>query len=93
MVLERFAHLWYLDPTEVRDPRLLAEYSRLLSPEEGQRQARFRFAKDRHTDLVSRALVRATLSRYSEVDPVDWVFHRNKTGRPEVVAPPQRPFP
>jgi 4'-phosphopantetheinyl transferase len=88
MLQDRFAHLWHLDPTEIRDPRLLAEYSRLLSPEESSRQARFVFAKDRHTDLVSRALVRATLSRYTGIDPRDWVFHRNEAGRPEVVGPP-----
>ena len=92
MAQNRFAHLWYLDSTKVRDPRLLAEYTRLLSPKESQRQARFVFAKDRHTDLVSRTLVRATLSRYTGIDPGDWVFHRNEQDAPSFEPATERPL-
>ena len=39
--------LWIVDPEEITDPALLAEYDRLLSPEERARNGRFAFERDR----------------------------------------------
>jgi len=79
-------HLWYVRPDQVTDPDLLARYAAMLSPEEAARQRRFMFAKDRHTYLVARALVRTVLSRYAEASPEAWVFGVNEYGKPYVAG-------
>jgi 4'-phosphopantetheinyl transferase len=79
-------HLWLAYPDEIKDPRLLAEYWRLLSGEELQRQQRFYFERDRHRYLVTRAMVRTVLSRYAGVAPRDWEFVVNAYGRPSIAA-------
>lgn len=80
-------HLWYVFYDDLRDPALLARYSALMSPEERARNERFVFAKDRHQHLVTRALVRTTLSRYAPVAAADWQFAANSYGRPEITGP------
>ncbi len=75
--------VWLTRPAELTDPALLGTYERLLTPDERARRDRFRFERDRHTFLVSRALVRATLSRYASVAPGDWRFVTSGHGRPE----------
>lgn len=77
-------HVWLAFPAEIRDAAGLARYRELLSEEEVQRQARLRLAGDRSRDLVTRALLRTTLSRYAQVRPADWRFVRNAQGRPEI---------
>jgi 4'-phosphopantetheinyl transferase len=84
---EREAHLWIVRPESVRDPRLIAAYDTVLSDDERAKRDRYRFEKDRHTCLVSRALVRGTLSRYAGVAPAAFRFETNHYGRPEIVAP------
>lgn len=68
------------------DGATLEAYDRLLTPDERAKTRRFRFARDRHDCLVTRALVRTTLSRYAEVDPAAWRFEKNQYGRPHLVA-------
>jgi 4'-phosphopantetheinyl transferase len=85
------AHLWYVFSEEIRDPDLLAAYHGLMSPEEAARQARFVFPKGRHEQLVTRALVRTTLSLYAPVDPRAWTFARNEHGCPSIAGPPGAP--
>lgn len=70
------------------DRATLAAYDALLTTEERAKQRRFRFAIDRHDCLVTRALVRTTLSRYAPVDPAAWRFELNQYGRPHL-APGQ----
>ena len=48
---------------------------------------RFRFEKDQHSCLVTRALVRTVLSKYTDVTPVAWRFVTNEYGRPEIDEP------
>jgi 4'-phosphopantetheinyl transferase len=76
--------LWFAFYAEIRDARLLAEYTRLLTEEERAQQQRFYFEKDRHRYLVTRALVRTVLSKYAPVAAPDWVFSKNDHGRPEI---------
>lgn len=64
------------------------QYLPLLSPEEHKRMARFVFERDRVRFLLTRALVRTTLSRYSPVAPADWHFIANAHGRPEILDRP-----
>ncbi|MCC6553463.1 MAG: 4'-phosphopantetheinyl transferase superfamily protein [Polyangiaceae bacterium] len=87
----REAHLWYVRSDEVHDPALLAEYHALMTPEEAEKQARFYFPEGRHEYLLTRALVRSTLSRYAAVDPRDWTFERNEHGCPSVSGPAGAP--
>lgn len=66
----------------------LATYDALLSDEERQRMARFVFERDRRRFLLTRALVRTTLSRYCAIPSADWRFIANVHGRPEILDRP-----
>jgi 4'-phosphopantetheinyl transferase len=79
-------HLWFAFPNEIQDTELLSAYKKLMTPEEQAQQLRFHFAKHRHQYLVTRALVRTTLSRYIEMDSRHWRFSKNAYGRPEIIA-------
>lgn len=85
--LEQQVHVWLTVPEEITDPGTLSEYHTLLSEEERERQQRFHFEKDRHSFLVSHALVRKVLSMYVAVDPSDWQFVAGEFGRPEIAGP------
>ena len=66
---------------------LQCAYLRLLSEEERARWARFVAPDARIQYLVSRVLVRTTLSRYAEVSEHAWQFEANRYGRPYVSQP------
>ncbi|HYE87464.1 MAG TPA: 4'-phosphopantetheinyl transferase superfamily protein, partial [Vicinamibacterales bacterium] len=66
----------------------LDAYRRLLSADEHERMARFVFDRDRRAFLLTRALVRTTLSRYAAIAPADWRFIANVHGRPEILERP-----
>ena len=66
----------------------LDAYRTLLTPDEHERMARFVFDRDRRAFLLTRALVRTTLSRYAPVKPADWRFVANVHGRPEILDRP-----
>ena len=83
----RQAHLWLARPERFTDPAELARYRAMLTDDEREKTDRFRFARDRHTCLITRALVRTTLSRYEDVPPERWRFRTNDHGRPDVSAP------
>jgi 4'-phosphopantetheinyl transferase len=69
---------------ELSDERLLSQLRQLLTDAEREQEPRFYFADDRKRYLVTRALVRTVLSRYAAVAPADWVFAKNRYGRPEI---------
>jgi 4'-phosphopantetheinyl transferase len=50
--------------------------------------AKVSLCRHRHQYLVSRALVRTTLSRYLQGYPKDWQYQKNKYGRPELIRQP-----
>ena len=81
-------HLWLARCDDIVDPVLLARYSQLMSEAEIERQQRYRFERDRHRDLIARALVRTTLSRYAAIPATEWRFHKGGHGKPEIEAPP-----
>ena len=66
----------------------LDAYRALLSEEEHARMARLVFDRDRRAFLLTRALVRTTLSRYAAISPADWQFIANVHGRPEILDRP-----
>ncbi len=76
--------LWLVHYREISDINLLESLRQLLSAEERQRGARFLHAEDRHRFLLTRSLVRTTLSRYAPVAPQDWIFTANEHGRPAI---------
>ena len=81
------AHLWWTRPSAFTDVSELTRYRALLSDDEREKTDRYRFARDRHTCLVTRTLVRVTLSRYCDVAPAQWRFRAGAYGRPEIVGP------
>ena len=86
-------HLWVTRPAEAGNPDLLGSYYGLLNPAERAKHDRYRFEKRRHASLVTRALVRTTLSHYCpEIAPSQWAFGEVSNGRPEIIAG-QAPLP
>lgn len=85
--LEHEAHVWLTVPEEITDVGKLADYTSLLSADERERHQRFHFERDRHSYLVSHALVRTMLSTYVDVNPADWRFSAGEQGRPEIAGP------
>jgi 4'-phosphopantetheinyl transferase len=78
-------HVWYADPFSVPydDPRLLS----LLSEPERERHARRSLEKPRREYLMTRALVRQTLSLYVDAPPSAWTFTAGEHGKPSVASP------
>jgi len=80
-------HVWYVLTDEVADPALLAAYERLLRGDELARHRRLMIDRVRHEHLLTRALARTCLSRYTQVPPEAWAFEVNRWGRPEIADP------
>jgi 4'-phosphopantetheinyl transferase len=78
-------HLWLTTPERVIESGVIGFYDALMTAEERARQQRFHFEKDRRDCLITRALVRTTLSRYAPVPPAAWVFGQNQHGRPHLM--------
>jgi 4'-phosphopantetheinyl transferase len=76
------AHLWFIFPDKVADAGVLSSFYEILSDEEQLQQQRFVFEYDRHRYLVAHAFVRLCLSRYADVKPDQWVFQKNRYGKP-----------
>ena len=92
-------HLWTTEPqsivdgsTEIIDGEmshcaLLKQYQGLLTPDESMKQQRYKFAKDRHDALITRAFIRDLLSYYADVQPSDWRFEKGEKDKPEIANP------
>ncbi|PQQ19073.1 hypothetical protein Pyn_00584 [Prunus yedoensis var. nudiflora] len=80
------SHLWYVLPEEVKSESLLNRYSELLSPSEKDNVLGIRGEELKKRALLARALVRTTISRYTNhrVDPRSLKFKKNNHGKPEV---------
>jgi 4'-phosphopantetheinyl transferase len=77
-------HVHYVLADAIDDRDLLAAYEALLAPHERARRDRYMFEHSRREYLLTRALVRTTLSRYASPAPADWTFRENAWGRPEI---------
>ena len=82
--------LRWVFPEEIRDHSLFESYRQLLTEDERRRELRFRFEVDRRRYLVTRALVRTTLSRYVAIKPEAWLFSTNRYGRPQILNSDRR---
>jgi 4'-phosphopantetheinyl transferase len=76
--------LWCAFCARIGEESLLSRYRALLSASEQEQAGKFHFARDGHRYLVTRALVRTTLSRYAPIDPADWRFETTRYGRPYI---------
>ncbi|MES2741955.1 MAG: 4'-phosphopantetheinyl transferase superfamily protein [Pseudomonadota bacterium] len=82
-------HLWIARDDAIVEPTLLDRYRGWLTAQESERMARFMFHKNRHQYLITRALLRATLSLYApSLAPARWTFASNEWGKPSIIAPP-----
>ena len=81
-------HLRFVLTNEINlnDTAQLSAYQELMTKEELAKAERFHFEKDRHQHIITRALVRTTLSHYADINPADWRFSKNKYGRPEILG-------
>ncbi|MGY2288354.1 4'-phosphopantetheinyl transferase family protein [Pseudomonas sp. SDO528_S397] len=85
-------HVWSARDQRIDDRALLALYHTWLCAEEVERMGRFVFERHRHQYLVTRALLRSTLSHYVPgVTPGQWRFTTNAWGKPCVVGPQVAP--
>lgn len=72
---------------ELPEEALLDRFGPLLNAEERDRQARPSHPGRRREVLLTRMLVRTTLSRYADIDPRDWRFTIGEKGRPAIDHP------
>lgn len=77
-------HLWLAYYNRFADPGQPDACLALLADEERAQMARFLFERDRLRYLVTRALVRTTLSRYTPIPAAQWRFTTNRYGRPTI---------
>lgn len=80
-------HLYITAPDSITDPALLSRFETILSADEQARMRRFHSDRKRHQYLVSRALLRTSLSGYQDTEPAAWRFEKNGYGKPEVRHP------
>jgi 4'-phosphopantetheinyl transferase len=71
-------------PDDFTAPECRSVLNALLSDDERQRLARFRFENDRQLFLVAHALLRVALSRHANIEPCAWRFQTGSHGRPEI---------
>jgi 4'-phosphopantetheinyl transferase len=74
-------HIWRLDPEPDAD---LTRYLRILSSEERDRAARFRFPHLTHNFITDHGRLRLILGAYAQIDPEDLRFAVNEFGKPEI---------
>ncbi|GAB2923783.1 4'-phosphopantetheinyl transferase superfamily protein [Paraburkholderia jirisanensis] len=74
--------LWFAEPESINSAVLLDAYRALLSDDELECASQFYFARDRHSYLITRALVRTVLSNLLGVAANTLRFAANQYGRP-----------
>ncbi len=79
--------VWFAATAGLVAPSLVSRWESWLTDGEARRRAAYVRAENRHEYLVTRALVRATLSRYRPLPPAAWQFGKNQYGRPHVDPP------
>src|SRR5262245_30183530 len=75
------------------DAQSLLPMEALLSADEREKAARFRFEKDRKHYTAGRGILRSILARYLQTDPAGLQFSANTLGKPSLsggAKPPLR---
>src|ERR1700757_898456 len=80
----REVHIWKLKPEPRSD---LVQYSGLMSPEERERAARFRFPHLAHNFTVDHGRMRLILGAYAGLAPEEIAYALNEYGKPELANP------
>ncbi len=81
-ILVNEVHIWFCRPEAIQEKEKLSAYLSVLSRQEIEQYNRFNYETDRHSYLVSHALLRHVLSKYAEVSPSEWQFSCNSHGKP-----------
>lgn len=81
--LECENHIWILDRKDC-DPAALFQF---LSRDEMQTSTEIGYEKRRHEFIASQAFLRAVISKYIPLDPVDLFFDRSGNGKPHLQSP------
>jgi len=84
--------LWCVFLEKIAGPALDAACRRRLAPDELDQERRFAHEESRRQFLVSRALLRTALARYTGCDPRALEFERNRYGKPSLTAPADPPL-
>jgi 4'-phosphopantetheinyl transferase len=87
-------HVWCLNTGEL-GVHELASACAVLSPEERVRQRQLHFPEDRRDFASAHALLRKSLSLYSDINPEDWRFKVAANGKPFILRngkQRQKPF-
>jgi 4'-phosphopantetheinyl transferase len=84
-LVSNFINLWFVRDKDVCEPDLIQQYKSILTADEHDRMSRFKFEKDRHQYMVTRAALRTILSKYQPATaPSQWIFDKNPYGRPYI---------
>jgi 4'-phosphopantetheinyl transferase len=83
-LLEGDVHLWFAYPDEWEEQALVESARAVLDAEEIARSEPYHFPAHRQLFLLSRLLLRTTLSRYADAPPGAWRFVANEHGKPRV---------
>lgn len=87
-------HLWALSNDELLSDSLIDRYRRnVLSDDECQKEESLHTVEARRQYVVTRALVRTTLSRYTSHRPVELVFDVSENGKPSLSPKHNLPEP
>jgi 4'-phosphopantetheinyl transferase len=79
-------HLWLCDIDAILDEATRSTYLALLDEQESSRIKRLVFARDKHRFLVSHALLRSVLARYTGQAGQRLRFRTGAHGKPELVT-------
>lgn len=83
-------HVWHASLRA--DAELVERLGELLSADEQERAACFRFERDRREFIVARGTLRVVLSRYLDTHPEDLTFRYGPYGKPELATPTDLQF-
>ncbi|MBW4459187.1 MAG: 4'-phosphopantetheinyl transferase superfamily protein [Nodosilinea sp. WJT8-NPBG4] len=75
-------HVWFLDLIELQQQA--SELSALLSPDEQERAAQFKFDRDRLEYTITRGVLRLLLGAYLQSEPQAFQFTYNLWGKPSL---------
>lgn len=84
------AHIWSVDLQADHDH--ISTFGLLLSADERQRAARFRFDRHRRRFIVAQGALRTLLGRYCSTPPKRLVFEYGPKGKPSLVGEPDLHF-
>ncbi len=89
-LLPHQAHLWYVLTEKAQTSANRENYLNMCTDAERDKHGRYHFEKDQWLYLVTRALVRTTLSKYLPGKPSDWRFTENQYGKPSLSHPREK---